>query len=411
MRTFFLVIATGLWSALVFLLTLWLTFPSDDFALRLRAEVPARLGRDWSADVASVSPWWLGVTAHDLRLYEESPTGEAEPRALFDSASIAVSPLRSLLRRTPYFVGQLEFLDGSLGFQVGTVQAGKKERKWSTSDLVIWSDGVPLGDLLALSGKLPATLTGNVAVDIDVRGGSGGLSESNGHIKITGSNLVVSDVEIPGLGPLGLEIPIDGVAIEAEVDKGQATFSNCLLRSPLFTLELKGTVGLRDPIERSNVDIELVLSDLGSELKFVEGTLTSAKGTDGNYHFFGRGVLGRMSSNSFSMGKPGVGRGGRRAAVAADDGGDGGDDPLLTPSEGDEDRAKRRQEIKERLRQKREERRAGRAAGKVGPAEDGAEPPPPVKGEDEEPLPPIEEVEEPVDEEPVEGPPDEEPLE
>lgn len=409
MRSFLMIVGIGMWSFVVFLATWWLTFPSDELGLRLRAEVPARLGRDWSAEVGSVGPWWLGFDASDLRLYETGPDG-AEPRAVLESATVAVSPFRSLLRRTPYFVGELTFVDGWIGYQLGTTQTGKKGNVWGFSDIVLWSDGVPLGDLLAITDKVPASITGNVAVDVDIRGATG-LAESAGHIKLTGSNLTLSGIDIPTMGPLGFEIPIDALVIDAKVEKGQATFTESVIRSSWFTVAIKGNITLRDPIERSNVDLEFVVSELGPELRAFEGAMSSAKGTDGDYHFFVRGIAGRLSPASLSMGKPGPARGARRAAMAAEDpeAGDGGSDEpgVGAAGESDEERQNRRQEIRERLKKRREERRAERAAGKEPAGADDPEPtvtPPPVVEPDEPEL-----DEEPIEEElPIE---EEEPLE
>ncbi len=405
MRTFFLLVGTAFWCAFVFVATLWLTFPSEEFGLRLRAEVPERLGRDYTAEVGAVGPWWLGLSAAELKLYKAERAG-AELVGMFDGVAVAVSPLRSLWRRTPYFVGELQMLDGSLGFQLGTRQAGKKGNTWGLSDVVLWSDAVPIGDLLRLTGRVPATLTGNVALDVDVRGGAEGMSEANGHFRVEGSGLVLSDIELPSVGPLGMEIPIDKILLEGKVEQGQATFENAIVSSPWFTLELKGSIGLRDPLDRSNVDLELVVSNLGEQLASYESLLTSAKGTDGSYHFYGRGILGRLSASSWSAGKPTASRVGRRDRAVTDDeaidGGEGSDVPVLSPSESDDDRQRRRQEIRDRLRERREARRAERLGKPVTPADDeptnGAVVPAPVEEPPVEELPPAEE--EPIDEEP-----------
>jgi type II secretion system protein N len=399
-RTFFLLVGAAFWSAFVFVTTWWLTFPSEEFGQRIRAEVPLRLGRGSTADVGPVGPWWLGVSASELKLYDDGPEG-AELRAYFTEASVALSPFRSLFRRTPYFTGELEFLDGWLGFQIGTAQTGKKGNNWGMSDLVLWSDQVPIGDLLHLTDRVPASITGNVSLDVDVRGGSGGLSESTGHIKLAGTGLGLSGLEIPNVGPLGMEIPIDSINLDAKVENGQVTFEPSFVRSSMFTLEIKGTLGLRDPVERSNVDLEFVLTELGAELKGFEGFLTSAKGPDGAYHFFCRGVLQRMSASSCSAGKPGIsGRATRRAAAddLAEDG-EGVDAGMGDPNETDAERQQRRAELREKLKARREERRAERL-GKT---------PPVVPTKEVDPA-PVEPDEEPVVEEPEEPPPDEEPL-
>ena len=166
---------------------------------------------------------------------------------------------------------------------------------------------------------------------------------------------------------------------------------------------------LRDPLERSNVDLEVVVSNLGEQFASYEGFLTAAKGADGNYHFFGRGLLGRLSTSSWTPGKAAAGRVGRRdrAAVGEEEGVEGLDGVDVTPalpSDSEEDRQRRRQEIRDRLRERREARRAERLGKPVSPVEEepslavpgttkGAAPEP----TEEEPLPP--------EDEPVEGEP------
>ena len=94
--------------------------------------------------------------------------------------------------------------------------------------------------------------------------------------------------------------------------------------------------------------------------------MNSAKGSDGAYHFYCRGVLSRLNGRSCSSndrGSASRARPGRPSStpISSDPGDDevlsldGEDAPSRAPQT-DEERRKRRDEIRERLRQKREER-------------------------------------------------------
>ena len=79
MRNLLIGVFTLFWCALVFLVTFWLTFPSDTLVERVRWEVPERLGKEYSIDLASVSPWWVGLSAQDVMAGGMEQVGLAQP--------------------------------------------------------------------------------------------------------------------------------------------------------------------------------------------------------------------------------------------------------------------------------------------------------------------------------------------
>ncbi len=410
MRAFLGLVATFFWCVAVFFVTLWLTFPSDAISDRIRYEVPLRLGGDYSAEVGSVGPWWLGVSVGDFKLHRAQQVEGVEQAtlvAMLDGVRAAVSPF-SLVRGSPYLTGRVDTVDGSMSYEVGTGNTGKNGI--GVTDLVLWSEQIAVGDVLAWMPEAPATVEGAVAVDVDLRAGDeGGMKAATGHVKLTGADLSLSDIEIPGMGPLGMTIPISQLEINADVKDGRALIKDGHVSSPFANIEIKGEVALRDPMDRSSIDLEIVVSNLGDELAAFEGALASAKGSDGSYHYHCRGVVSRLNERSCSAGEDRRSATKPRSTRSTVVGADGGAPPATTtvgedgetvtaPREpmDDEERAKRREEIRERLRQKREERMGDKGTPTTAPSPGAPEP---LTEEilDEEPL-----DEEPLDDEDLE---------
>lgn len=402
MRRLLLVLGALLWAAGFFLATFWLTFPSDTLANWIRHQVPLQLGSEWSADVESVSPWYAGVSVDGVKLYKEvrGEDGEVAPQlaAIVEEANVRLA-LASILRGAPYFKGRLTLTGGDVWVEVGTDMEGKGV---DYTDLVVQSDAFPVGDLLAFLGT-SAAVQGAAAVDIDVHAGENGMRDATGTIRIEGANLTLTDVEHPEIGPLGMDVPISNLAIQAKVEKGRATFQESRVLSDLFTLDVKGDVTFRDPIDRSNLDVEIVLSNLGPQLAMFEGFMSGAKGSDGSYHFRCDGSVSRFPD----ICEQGEARDRRVSRPSAR--------PASTPStsagsgETDEDRARSREEIQERIRKRREEREK-RRNGTGTPTPTPVADPIDEEEDEEEPIDelPPEELHEPIEELPAE---EEEPVE
>ncbi|MCB9685869.1 MAG: type II secretion system protein GspN [Alphaproteobacteria bacterium] len=367
MRTLLAIVATGFWCFLVFCFTLWLTFPSEPIADRIRYEVPRRLGDDFSADVGSAGPWWFGTSIADFRLYEDKLVEGEEARvpvAMLSRFKIALSP-KSLLRRSPYVSGRVDMLDGSLTYEVGTTTTPKGGV--GVTDVVLQSDGVPVGDLLALVPSFPGMIVGNLGIDLALKAGEEGMNQAIGHLSLTGEDLTVSDVDLPDIGPLGMDVPISSIDIAADVADGHAKITRGQIVSSLLTVDVSGDIALRDNLERSSIDLQIVVSHLGPELAAFESMMGSAKGSDGGYHFYCRGVVSRLNGRSCSSNDRGSANRARPARPSSGPiGADPGSDDLAIDGEGedaqartpqtDDERRRRRDEIRERLRQKREDR-------------------------------------------------------
>lgn len=387
-----------LWCVAVFFATLWFTFPSETLANRVRHEVPNTLGPEWSAEVESVSPWWLGVSVQGMKLYRE---GELEDgtkgpllTAIVEDARIRVRPL-SLLRRAPYLVGSVTFPEGTIDWAVGT--SVDRQDGLKITDLSLDSDALPLGDLLTFMGDaVPATITGTVALHVALAGGEDGMKDATGQITVEGANVALADLPIPGVEG---DVPFSALTFVADVKDGKATLQQGHVASDLISIEAKGDVTLREQLERSSIDLEFVLSNLSTELAMVEGFL-GEKGTDGAWHWYCRGVVSRLSISSCTQRERG-----RTSSRLADRPGSTVRTPGTTADETDDDKERRRAEIQERLQKRREEREAARSGDRPEPTP----PDVPILGDDEpEPEPEDEPEDEPVEELPPE---EEEPVE
>ena len=147
---------------------------------------------------------------------------------------------------------------------------------------------------------------------------------------------------------------------------------------------------MRDPIDRTGMDLKIVLSNLGGPFQMASGLMGDAKQSDGTFLYTCKGVIARMSARSCSAGE--------RTVTTREP----GERPIRTPrgiDASDPDRERRREEIRERLRQRREERQAERA-GAV-PVTPPNEPDEPEGEEDDEEV-----IEEPEGEEGEEIPED-----
>jgi type II secretion system protein N len=383
MRRALTVLAFAVWTVVVGYGTFRLTFPSDVIAERIRYEVPLRLGRAWSAEVGSVSPWWLGVSLADVKLFQGAapalryvppaiagddeegdltaeppqnpvtPGAEEGPQlaAALSNLSLRLSPM-SLLYRAPYVIGSASFGDHELYGEFGTTIGARGEVH--VEDLIL--DGeVPLAELLA--AMVPgASGEGVLDLDVDIAGGERGMNDGSGQAGVRGTRLVLSDLEFPGIGPLGMDITISDLVLVTDVVNGRATVSDGKLVSDLATVSISGEFNLRDPLDRSAYDLQFVISDLSPQVSTFQGLMSGAKQSDGTFLYSCRGVLSRPTMSGCSS-RP-------RSATARPPSAT----RPTTPGDIDE-RERKREEIRERLRKEREERQAG---GAVTPPAVGA---------------------------------------
>jgi len=366
------------WSLVVFVVTLYLTFPSDAVVARIEQEAPRFLGRDYEVDIESASPWWIGVSMNDVAISQRASRRGRRGRGGDDEADGSLvayatnarvrTSLFSLLRQTPYVTGSVRLGDGRVDFDV-TTQTGNRQAL-EVSRLVMEADQLPLSDLVgspALASALGGfTMAGSGAVDleVDLTAGERGMADGVGRVALVGSDLSLTDIASDTTGPLGIDVPIRDIDIVAEVDGGKGEIKKGRIDSDLFRLEITGDFGLRDPLPSSTINFEIELSDISSDLSLVETMLRSALGAtpdNGVYTFSCRGMVARLNARSCraegarggrtrrasrsAAGRPPRRRSGPGSTVSRS-----GARPEPPPNS--DDRERRRQEIRERLRQR-----------------------------------------------------------
>jgi type II secretion system protein N len=383
------VVGVIVWTFAVFVGTFWLTFPSETLAERIEYEVPRVLGDRYVAEVGSVSPWWAGVSVSDVKLYElpapERPSrrsradegedeadggGAAPPQlvAMLGNARVRAS-LWSLFRRAPYVSGAVRLTEGEIEYAVGT--AADEQGDIGLADLVITADDLPLSDLMLLL-PLSASGSGVLDIDVDLHAGDGGMRDASGRVSLSGSDLTLSEVELPMVGPLGMDFPIRSLALSADIADGRATIGKGAVDSELFQVGLSGEMTLREPLDRSAIDVTLTLSQLAESLAGYGTFLGSAETSTGTYQYNCRGVISRLNEYSCTAGgtrdrSSAAGRVTRPAGARA----------VPTPSrdaEGDEERQRRREELRARLQQRREERESQQRPSRPDAMMDDEEP-------------------------------------
>lgn len=370
----FLWVAGGLvWFGLLFVITFFLTFPRDAVIERARWEVAERSGGSYSLELGDLGPWWLGAAASDVKLYAVPRSGEPSLALLAKDLRVKTS-LLSLLARAPRLSGSITPIEGTVYYTIGTARSEKKG-DLRLNAVQVTSDGFPLSELLLLSGT-DASGAGGLDIDIDVTG-KDSLKSASGHVRLFGEDLTLSDVEIPGVGPLGMDVPIDELDIDIDVSKGLAKFKKGDIKSSLLTAELAGNVNLATTMERSTMNVEILLSDLGKELQAFAPMLSAAEVSPGSktYKFTCSGTVGRprcemgagRSSSRRDRSTRSASRPTRSTRASKRD--------TERPGRGERPDAdelrKRREERLERLRKLREERAREVAGREERPEEEG----------------------------------------
>jgi len=351
MKKLALVAAGILWFGVVFLFTFWLTFPSETMAERLKYEVYEGSDGAYQLQLGSVSPWWVGLSGSDVQLYSiETPRGgEPETKLAFaaDRARLRVS-LFSLLRQTPSVSGGMTLGGGDISFALDT-QLDKRDRL-SVSAAKLEAEEFPFIGLLGLAG-MDVEGSGYLDLEVDIEAPDG-MRQAEGKIEISGSNILITEVDpaLTGGHSLGMEIPLDDLDLVLDITQGKAEISRGTIRSPKANVDIDGAVMLRDDLTRSSVNMELAV-EIGDEFAIFKPMVSDAKGSDGKYHWQCAGSLSRRprcsaKSRSSVAGRSGSARGSSRGST-----------PSRTTTRTEtsaEDREKRREEIRERLRQRRE---------------------------------------------------------
>ena len=140
-----------------------------------------------------------------------------------------------------------------------------------------------------------------------------------------------------------MEIPIQEFDLRIDVSEGTATLSHGEFISDLATIQLEGGITLRDDISRSTVNVSATVK-LGEKLALFESFLKSAQWADEKFHYRCTGTVARNHCREDRERSGGTARAPTNSRTGSID----------------EDRERRKKELKERLKEN-SARRAERA--------------------------------------------------
>ncbi len=290
------ILAAGLVS---FVLVFWLTWPSDAVSNRIRHEVREASRGDLDLTLTSTAPQWIGLGGQDVIAYAYDAAGVREPFLAVDALWATVSPW-SLFGRPEVQAGA-RLGEGSLDVDVTLDGLGRRARPE-----VVRVDGnaLPVADLLALArgggSQIPVVATGGLDLDASLVLGAA-WTDLVGDLSIQGRDLVVVKVEIPTMGELTLDSPVDELEIALRFEDGTADVVEGTIRTLFADIEIDGEITLADRLGRSRLDLEVVVtlgdwsgSPLESFRTLLEKQMDVAKGDDDRYHYTLKGMLGRL---------------------------------------------------------------------------------------------------------------------
>jgi type II secretion system protein N len=290
-----------LWCVLVFIGSLWLTFPSQAIVDRLAYQVQEASGGDYALRAASAGPWWAGLRLNDVRLIAEGGRGKPSS-VLLDARSVRArtSPFSLLGGRVPIFA----IVDvGGSAVQVDTVldRSGGGTRLSSLKTTGACLSVNALGALLRSYG-VGMSGVGDLSLDIDLSLGAD-VKEHDGRVAIKGQGMSAT-LALPdpfgGDAPFELgPITIPSLEVVLEARNGKVTIKTAELRSDYATLQLDGDLTLDSFLGRSRLRAKAVLSDLGGTLATFESFLSAARWDDGKYHYSLTCTLDRFGSSCF----------------------------------------------------------------------------------------------------------------
>nr|MBA2320362.1 type II secretion system protein GspN [Deltaproteobacteria bacterium] len=279
------------WGILVFLVTWVLTFPGRAVADRAAAEVLT-----WSAgrsvlEMGDIGPWWVGLRATDVRLYDHDPRKPDLPSTLkfaADKVRARVSPW-GLLGGNWNVTAALISGETTIDVAVTIRMDEERSKGWTTTRAWVSSPNARLEDVSMLA-PLPMVMNGLVDLALDLTG-EGGMRTAAGKASIVGKGLSITELTLEGMGDLGFgEIGIDVLDLELEVEEGRARFVKGEISGPMFDAEIGGDITLRDEPGRSNLRVTAVVEARGEMEKYA-AFAGEARWADGKMHFVCTGYV------------------------------------------------------------------------------------------------------------------------
>lgn len=350
-----IVIGCIAWSAVAFIVTVWLTFPSQPIVDRLAYTVQSATDGDYALQASDAALWWTGLTLHDAKLMSVDPRTK-EATLLFDADSVSArTSLFSLLSRRSPVYAVIDLGGSQLDVEAGFDRSGDNpvldRLRMTDARLSVKSIGALLSGMGATIGG-----TGNVDVDVDLSFGSE-VQSHEGRVAVRGKGLSIT-VSMPDPFGGGETFDVGPIAVSSldfavEARNGKVEIRSAELLSDHAHLNIEGDLTLDAFPNRSRIRGKAVLSNLGGDLATFESFLSSARWDDGTYHYTLACTLDRLSASCFRPDRQ------RRVATPRARSSVRPTRPgVVRPSQDDAQAEKLRQE-RERARQERlEERRA-----------------------------------------------------
>ena len=278
------IIAYGAFFLASFLICLYATFPWDAVKRRVLQEASRELGAQITA--RSLEPSWL--TGFQAEGIEVSMEGEDAPLSI-EQINARVSVLAFL---TGGYGGSLKVPvgDGRIFADV----SGDDDKLDITAEV----ETLELALLPALRYATGLALTGILEVSSDLSLGLSEPSESNGMLKIEGSDLETLEGSKIGSFPVP-ELVLGSLAWDLPLENGKLIVRNQRLTGPNVELGLNGEVVLAKPLNRSLVNLAVRFKPTPAFLKAepmlgaLLRNIDRYKGPDGFYGYQVSGTLKR----------------------------------------------------------------------------------------------------------------------
>lgn len=293
------------WFALVFWVTLYLSFPSEGVGRFVASVVSQRTNGQYRIEMDGAKPWWVGLAGDNVIVYSTAG-GTDDPVFFADALGVRIHPL-ALLRKGRQFSGYATMEDSTIEAQVS---ATDDDGNLTLRRLQVVAQDLAIETLTGLLGKSeasPIDATGSLDVDIDLNMKEG-IEKAEGKISILGDGVRLAKVAAPAIGlkPMELDMPVTELDIEIAGDGGLLKIERGVVRSQAVNIDLHGEVTTGDRLDRSRVHVEaeVEIGDwaglaIESFRAMVDTFTASKKCEDGRLHYVANTTVSRFSFNDF----------------------------------------------------------------------------------------------------------------
>lgn len=350
-RTAIMVVLGFAWLLVTFVAGLMFHFPEQSLIERLRWEVQNNTDGEMALQAEGARLWRLsGVSLNDVTLLKV-PTNtrrrgnddDETASALFRADHVSArAELLSLLRGDVAAQFQTEVFNGNLsgrvaqGAEATTIQANAEDINLS---------------LIPIAGEeWNVDASGRMNVDVDLQIAER-VKDSEGTLNITMSNLNIEGGQVMGFD-FTEPTPFSKATLALEADNGKLQIQEGIFVSEPVEIELDGYLSLAKTLRRMrmNIDIKLKLSESLDNLVKALPTARNARDEDGVYHFTLTGTPQAprfredraVSRRNRTSGPPGAARQRIEDRIRETEAG-------LSEDELEEARARRREEMRNRM--------------------------------------------------------------